>query len=574
VKPRFENAILAAAAALFAGLVAADCLRWHPGFSFFDEGHGNLSPVQIWVEGGAWPGWDLFKESLHRNLAGLLMRISGGGVWVWQGLALASVLLETALLHALARRWISREGAFIAVLLNLACASVFLRARTLCAYGFLPAELLLLLWLMPRCKGGAAAFAWGALAALMGTDYEGWIFGWAALALLWCFESPEERPAFRPAFLAFLGVLALLAWSSREYLAQQALLRSRMLQSAGPALLPTLRSNFASLFQGAACYPYLGVRFHAALPPVLWPGMLAGALFMGRQRWKWLAWIALGWLPLGLAGTAGGPNRLVVAWPACCLLSAAGLAWIWPRLGTAWKRWAPFLAAAGLALAVAAEAAAYKRSMDSGYDEYYAESAAQMRLAEGWKREGKRPDLVTELDNESSAAWRVSLDARHGGTGGALAVVPLDYARPRQKAWGRWTEIRSEKGRPLFYLLDPAPQALARLRGVERELRPLRAALPPQRQLRRLRQMTDWLAGHKNCDPWLRSALLENALGLAFMTGELPPELARQSLFAPLHNALAPSWLAEKAAQSGDAAFARRLCARAREIQPGWPCAY
>ena len=73
-------------------------------------------------------------------------------------------------------------------------------------------------------------------------------------------------------------------------------------------------------------------------------------------------------------------------------------------------------------------------------------------------------------------------------------------------------------------------------------------------------------------DPWLRTALLENSLHLSSMLGDLPPALLRCALEKPLCSSSSLLWLSDKARESGDGAFAGKLCARAMSIDPSRPC--
>jgi hypothetical protein len=125
-----------------------------------------------------------------------------------------------------------------------------------------------------------------------------------------------------------------------------------------------------------------------------------------------------------------------------------------------------------------------------------------------------------------------------------------------------------------LHTIDQAPLALAtRLESIDRELRRLRKGLP-RHQMRLHRDMAVARLLKKDGDPWVKTALLEEALAWSSGIGEMPPVLLRASLFAPLVSASSPLWLAERARQSGDRALASRLCARALEIDPRRPCPY
>jgi hypothetical protein len=75
-------------------------------------------------------------------------------------------------------------------------------------------------------------------------------------------------------------------------------------------------------------------------------------------------------------------------------------------------------------------------------------------------------------------------------------------------------------------------------------------------------------------DPWVKSALLEEALAWSSNLGEVPLALQELALNEKLVSASSPIWLAHRASERGDLALARRLCARARQIDPAQPCPY
>ena len=67
---RGRLALLAAFALAFAALQMAECRLWHPGYSFFDEGHGNLAGALLWIEGGAFASRSLGQSFAAVRLDG------------------------------------------------------------------------------------------------------------------------------------------------------------------------------------------------------------------------------------------------------------------------------------------------------------------------------------------------------------------------------------------------------------------------------------------------------------------------------------------------------------------------
>jgi len=116
--------------AAFALLLGPDCLRWHPGFSFFDEGLGTVQNVQLWMEGGSLP-FELFKGCLHRDLAAFFMRIFGANLEAWRAFTLLCLGLESLLLWRLGSRLFNPRAGLWALGFNLAAALTFC-ARAAC----------------------------------------------------------------------------------------------------------------------------------------------------------------------------------------------------------------------------------------------------------------------------------------------------------------------------------------------------------------------------------------------------------------------------------------------------------
>jgi hypothetical protein len=264
-----------------------------------------------------------------------------------------------------------------------------------------------------------------------------------------------------------------------------------------------------------------------------------------------------GLLPAFTIAASAEPNRMAAAWPALCALAGLGLAWIAARPGFG----LPLMA--GLLLAgMGREAAGVKASMEAAGPRWYAESAAVRRLAAAYPKRR----LVNELGDEYAAAWRLLWGSRPGSAP-PVFVIPEGYA----PGLGGFRSALKREG-PLSYL-DAAPEPLARrLLNVDSGLKSLRSSLPRFALRRRRDGLAEFLAREAGADPWLRTAVLEEALRLSSSLGELRPELVAVAFREPLVSASAPLWLAQKARESGDNAFADKLCARALRIDSSRPC--
>jgi hypothetical protein len=259
---------------------------------------------------------------------------------------------------------------------------------------------------------------------------------------------------------------------------------------------------------------------------------------------------------------AAEPNRILVALPALCLLAGAGLAWLAGRLG------APLMALVMLSGGLW-EAQGYWNSMGAEYPRWYAESAEVQHLAKDYAGRA----LLDELGGEYTSQWRFLWGPARSGAGN-LYLMPADYAPGlgREAAHLKAASLAGSQ-ETLVFLDEASPATALRLQGVDRDLRLLRSQLP----FFDYRRHRDLLLAYLNSgagDPWTRSAALEEALRWSSDLGDLPPALVRMALKDPLVSSSSPLWLASQAQQSGDNAFARRLCARAMQIDPRRPCAY
>lgn len=523
----------------FASLLMLDSSLWHPGFSFFDEGLGSVATIQLWFEGSRLP-FELFKGCVHRDLAAFVMAVFGKNLEVWRSFTLLAVGLECLLLYQLAKRYLDSRAGVWAVCLNLATAMTFLRARSLLSYSILPLELLLLVWLIPKARRPWVALLLGAAAALLLADYEGWIFALPVLALAW----KREKLGISAMLIGFTATLASLLWISWDGLHSHLLLRSRSLPHSA---LKVLFESLRSFFWGGETFGYMGVAWHSVFPIWALPALALG--FFKAPRWLWV-WVLLGLIPMFFVGTAAEPNRLMVAWPALCLLSGFGFALI-PRKLT-------LILVAGLLLGAGLEARAYVSSMRSQYANYYGGSALLMHSAK--RARITTPDgveFISELDYETSAAERFVWTA-YGPPkkqGLSLALIPWDYAIAVKPM-----PVEGE-------LYKPDRKLARRLKAIELELMALRRDLPLFNQIKRREALLTYLREHKQADPWVRTAVIEGALGLSFMIGDLPKELLQAVLEGKLSSAASYAWLAEKS-KAADPKFSAYLSERARRKDP------
>lgn len=538
----------------FLALALADCGLWHPGFSYLDEGSGTVSKIQEWHEGRALP-FELFKGSLHRGLAAWLTLPFGRSLWVFRAISLGALFFECLLLWRFTAERFGQGAAAWAVAACLASAQTFLRARSLLSFTLLPLELLLLLSLMRREWSWKGSLLLGALAALTATDYEGAMLLMPVVALYWLASPRHERPRGWELFAGYALAIGLLAWASRDGLGEYF---SRRLRSLPHNALNPLRLAwlFAQSFFGSAdCIGYLGVKGRSFLPLWALPAFAAG-LWVSLARHRLLmAWLAVGLLPAFSIAGSSEPNRILAAWPVICMLCGAGLAWLSKRTGN--LLWVLVLAGG-----IFWEAAGYRASMSEAYPFWYGESAAIQNLAK--KFEGRR--LVNELGGEYSSQFRFLWpDAKAGAA--ELFVLPLEYAPGLGKDAAR---LRQDG---VAYLDSPAPALAARLGAVDAELRAVRLTLPNYACRRHAEMIGAYLDSGRG-DAWTRTALLEEALRWSSGIGEMDRSLLQRALHEPLVSSSSLIWLSEMATRSGDQAFARRLCARARQVDPRRPCVH
>jgi hypothetical protein len=558
---------VAALCVLFAASFAFADIRFiHPGAAWPDEILTNLQWPQQWREGLPLP-LSFFKGCLHRDALALC------GAWGPPSLLrlhlpmLAAFLAENAALYFLGRRIFSEPAALWAMALNAVAAFTLLRLRSLLSYSVLPAELLLMLALAPQDGGFLASLLWGLAAALLLLEYEAWALALAVLALASFAQRRRAGPAplTGPALAGLaLGLAAVLALSWPELQDYMALRSSQSLGGTAQDLAGLILRNLRGYWLGGPALPYTGVRGWPAFPFFAWPALALGAALAWRRSGWVLAWVLIGFVPLISLNSASEPQRMIVAWPALCLLGGEGFAF----LGRRWRASLGLLAAL-LCLGAWLEASAYSRSMDAAYASSYGFSANLSAAAKILAGEAKPLRLITELDCESAAAERFLLEEgglNSAAAGGVVAVVPWDYAGGLD-GQGSLQAVSSVAGARPVILCRPGPRLQARLEKIESDLGPLWLSLP-RFQARAQRRLTlDWLLGHPGCDAWERSACFEQILGQSFMLGEMPGDVVALVEKQPLQSVSGLVWSAQKL-QVRDPAWAARLAGRAFAIDP------
>jgi hypothetical protein len=544
---RFEWIVAVSAACLALFFSCLDLLL-HPGAAFPDE----LTQIQ-WLqehqEGLALP-LSLAKGCLQRWL--LVLPGRGHSITLLHLPALAAFVGECLLLYLLGRRLFSKRAGLWAVATAALASFTFLRLRSLLSYSVFPFELLLLIYLLLSVRRAWVSFVVGFIASLLLLDYEAWIFGLAVLGLVRLQDSPALKTWLAGLSLGLLVVL----WLSWGELASYAAVRQS--QSLPHSFFELAQQGVAGLrgyWLGGPTLAYTGVRETPAFPIWAWPALLAGILGLASgQRWL-LLWIALGFLPLLSKNSSVEPQRAILAWPALCLLAGAGV----DRLQAS-RRWAMpaivLLAAAGAAY----EARAYISAMAAAYGPVYGASDSVLKISTG-----RSAQILTEFDNESSAAWRFLLPVtpKAGLAGERLALLPRPYCLEKNNLKGVWLEV-PENG-PC--LLKPDQKTWERLSRVDVELRALWRALPREDLFGRRQGALRYYLEHPQADPWVKTACLEQVFGMSFLLGEVPLDLLKKVERENLSSASLLLWCANKL-RAFDPAWSQRLLKRAHALDP------
>ena len=561
----WERWLLAAVVIGFALLAFAEVAHWRPGFARTDETE-LVSYEQMGREGTPWE-YEVFKGCIFRRLLSVILSLTGPSMLALHFLTWGAMLLEAWLLLRLGRALLSRRAALWALLAGLACATTFLRSRSLLAYAILPAELLLALAFIARRWGALGSLAYGAFAAFMLSDYEGWVFALPMLLIFWLREEPQNRPQASWALLGFGAVLASLLVPSWGIFQEHLLQRARnvpgversLAQGAGQAL----RGFFIGIDQVTG---HMGVKMHPVMAFWAMPALLWGA-FILRKHGKilWL-WALFGLLPIFSTGGAGEPNRVMAAWPALCLIAGQGML---PLLRACGKRdW--IFAFLLLGLGLAWEGRSYLQSMRSVEGSEYAPSQAVLELARQWPH----AQPLMDFDYKGSAHWRYVWQSQAlAPRQGEIFVLRWEYF-PALKGQGAALNERpiSDSSPPWIWFSQGPPAFQRRLLACDAALRGLHQSLPRFDKRGRREALRHFMAAGP--DPIAFTAALEEAVKISTELGEIPPDLLAAVMRGPLVCASSALWLADMAASAGDSRSAGILCARARRIDGRCDCKY
>jgi hypothetical protein len=505
--PRWLLAAVLVALSLVAALLWAETQRWRPYYSAGDE--SAEARVLVNAQAGQPLQWAWAQGGLRRGTQLAWLRLAGAGPGRMADLSVLAFGLELVLLAAVAARWIGSSGAAWAVLADLCCADSWMRARSIMAFSWLPAELLLLAWLSGKVRSRTAAAAWGAAAAALTLDWEGFSLALPGLLAVCLTQEPGLRRRWAWASGSLASVLGcILLTQSRPWSDYLAVRHAVSLGGGGAFVLGRWGRNLWQLLAGGEPVSYFSVQHWPAF--ALWALPLAGLgawLAWRSGRWAWLLWAAL---VLGLGefdrASWGVPaHRLAAAWPLLCLLAGLGGAWLQERM--------PGPRAVGLlllllALGAGAEADAYFRHMAIFGSRNWGRSA---NFAAAAKLVGAAPAGVAVDSALLEARYpdlALHVQARRGAGGDAWVLLPPEY-RLLAPAWGRVVVVRGGGNDEPVLLLHAQGAAAARFDVLEADLRPL-LPLPADRDQDLPRERA-WLArgGH---DDWARWLLLSQDL--------------------------------------------------------------
>lgn len=559
----WERWLLALALAAFSALAWLEVRQWRPGYARTDETEA-LGYLQLWREGLPLP-IELFKGTLHHHAEALVLWAAGPSILALHGLVWAAMAAELWLLLGWGRALLGRRAALWALLACLACGFSLLRSRSLLSFAVMPFELLAMMSLMNRVRGRLGSLLYGAAAALLLADYEGWMLALPVLLLLWSRLDPCGRPRLLWSLLGFSAVFLALLLPQWEIFEVHLVNRRRNLPLYGRGLGQTLAHAFKGFWIGLPeTTGQLGIKNHPMMPAWTLPFLALGAWQLRHRGRFLLAWAAIGLLPLFSNGGGGEPNRLIAAFPALFLIAGQGLAFFFESLGAAALPAACLLLGGGAFL----ESRAFAASMSQVSPLEFAQSGALRRLALAHPH----ARAVMEFNYKSGAADRLLWEGAAGPPAEAEVFVMKNELLPALKGLrlGLHQEWVSE-ALPDILWFEEAPEGFkARLRACDLSLRSLRAGLPRYAYRSRLKGLLKALESKP--DPIVFSALLEESLKLSTELGEVRPELVYLAMKGPLLSASAPVWLSDLAWASGDGASGRRLCERAKSIDPRCGC--
>jgi hypothetical protein len=520
---------------LAAGFGLVDALLWHPGYSRVDEMH-TLVRVQLCREGAPLL-FKAFAGSLHNSVL-LVASWFAPGLAPLRAMVWLVLLMEGALLWAVARRHFGAVAAGWAVMASAGAAFTLVRGHALLSWSFLPVELLGLWWLMPRCQSWARSAVLGFLAGCMLLDYEAWLLGTPVLLGLWRQEKEGRRPGFWAMLAGWLIAAGLVFALTPEFFSSWMAVRSNhSAPNLGPGLWAVAMANFKAFVLGGLAVPYFGAQNHPVFPLWAWPGLLAGlGLAFKKHRWL-LLWAGFGLLPLALRSPGLEPNRAIVAWPALCLTAGLGFAWAYEKLQGVLPL-AAWLLLLLPWLGLGFEAQAYVRSMRQSDQGLYALSLAKLQAVRDLKASGQPVGMLTELGLESGADMRLlagpGLLPRPGAVPVAMIpddLIPVFGPKGIQAAGQPVAYTTTEEG---FWLLFPNAAWSPRLAGVQNMLLPYWRVMPPLDKFGLRARSEEWMGRLPAQDPWARTVLMGQVLYGALETRTVDAALARQVLAEPL----------------------------------------
>lgn len=507
-----EKALLALALGLMPALVFFEWSFWHPGWARVDE-------AAVFLRCNRWQ--DAIEVDI-RAMAGCLQRFTLILSSNFLGNSLASLHLpqalflvaESLLLFSVARRIFGEREATWAVLCNLLCAFTLMRGRSLLSYSLLPLELLLLAELYARFPSTWGRTLWGACAGLITLDYELWLFG-AALAAAFATLAPGPRAPKIGAGLGLALSLAVVAWLSRDNLQTYAAVRTTVSAPRGALkALSTLASHLKSFWLGGPTVPYIASSGHPVFPAWAWPGLAVGIAAAWRgPRWL-LWWVAAAFLPLAFRSPGLEPQRALLAWPALCAISGAGMAWL-ARRSALWSPWLLLLPLGGMGI----ELNAHASSMRQNWAGIYGPSNAQL-MAVKLMDDHDGPALLN-LDFHSSSGARYLLRRRTNPGGAPVALMPW-YALPALKfETGRLESLKDPRSGHEAWLFFPDKASVSRMLARDQMLGKLWNSLGTRNLFSRSKELESRLKDPQWRDPWLRSVLWNEYLESLHYLGRL-----------------------------------------------------
>lgn len=533
---RLEAGLLLLALSLALLASTADWSFLHPGYNAYDE-EAAVAQVQARRE-GAPLRFRLGQGSLNHWAQSASAALAGPSLGALHFPAAAALVLEVLLLLAWGRRLGSLRAGLWAALIGLAAPMSWVRARSLLSFSLFPVEALAAAWVLPRRGAGPwrAAAIWAGLSLLL-LDYELWLAGLPLLFLLWLlWQRPTRGEALAGAAGLGLAALTLALVSGFDPSAWWQVRRGFAFASNGadPGLAARLVAGLRMVCWGGEVQPYFGVAQAPWFPLWAWPFLGLGLLAAWRRARLPAALALAGLAPLLLTRSQAEPQRLLLAWPALCLLVGLGAA---AFIGRRRERLA--FAALVLALGSAWGWRQFQASQDQDYARTYGAAADRQAAAKALCRalpEGKA-EVLSDLCLEGGLCLRFHLDEAGLKPGGPLvAAAPWDlFPQGGPPSWGRWMAVDRVPGIPPFLWLLPAPAKAQDLRREDARLKAFwRSAQAAASPVQRLALAEAALQASPAPGPWAYTVLAGALCGQARDLGGLPPDRVQALLKGPL----------------------------------------